>query len=108
MRSLGDTYELICIYTFVQCEYDLSKNKEMNDYLIVTSKRVLFVDHNQTTSRKFRYQTIRDVSLFKDGVLERGLYIHYGGKRLEFDEIYDSAQMKRVGNLIKQMSAQIS
>ncbi|WP_026693901.1 PH domain-containing protein [Peribacillus kribbensis] len=92
--------------TFVHCEFDKSKNKEIKGYLIITNKRVLFLDDRQTTVQKYRYQTIRDITWFKDGVLERGLYIQYGVKRLEFDEIYDSAQMKRVGNLIKQLSTQ--
>lgn len=92
--------------SFVQCEFDKSKNQELKGYLMVTNKRVLFVDKEQVNIQKFRYKTIKDVSWFKDGVLERGLFIQYGVKRLEFDEIFDVNQMKRVGNLIKQYSSQ--
>ena len=92
--------------TFVQCEYDKSKKQEMKGYLVVTNKRVLFIDNGQVNIQKFRYKTIKDISWFKDGVLERGIFIQYGVKRLEFDEIYDANQLKRVGNLIKSHSAQ--
>lgn len=92
--------------TFVQCEYDKSKKQEMKGYLVVTNKRVLFIDNGQVNIQRFRYKTIKDISWFKDGVLERGIFIQYGVKRLEFDEIYDANQLKRVGNLIKSHSAQ--
>ena len=92
--------------TFVQCEFDKTKKREMRGFLLVTSKRVLFVDYNRTVIQKCRYQTIRNVTWFKDGLLERGLHIQYGVKRLEFDEMFDQSQMMRVGNQIKQRAPQ--
>lgn len=86
--------------TFLFCEFDKSSKKEIKGYLIVTNKRVLFLTKDFTFMDKYRYQTIINVNWFKDGLLERGIYIQYGKRRLEFDEIYDSEQLKRVGNLI--------
>lgn len=86
--------------TFIFCEFDKSSNKEIKGYLIPTNKRVLFVGKNFNHLEKFRYQTIINVNWFKDGFLERGLKIQYGKKRLEFDEIFDQAQMQRVGDVI--------
>ncbi|CAH0170034.1 PH domain-containing protein [Peribacillus simplex] len=90
--------------TFIQCEFDKSKKQEIKGYLIATSKRVLFLDLELRNLQKFRYQTIRDINWFKDGTFEKGLYIQYGVKRLEFDEIFDTEQIKRVGNVIKQLA----
>ncbi|WP_129692237.1 PH domain-containing protein [Gottfriedia acidiceleris] len=90
--------------TFINCEFDKSKKKEIKGFLIATNKRVWFIDNSQTMVRKFRYQTIKDVSWFKDGMLEKGLYLQYGVKRLEFDEIFDTNQMKRIGNTILQIA----
>ncbi|CEG31058.1 PH domain-containing protein [Peribacillus simplex] len=90
--------------TFIQCEFDKTKKQEIKGYLIATSKRVLFLDLGLRNLQKFRYQTIRDINWFKDGTFEKGLYIQYGVKRLEFDEIFDTEQMKRVGNVIKQIA----
>ena len=92
--------------SFVQCEFDKSKKQEIKGYLMVTNKRVLFIDNGQVDIKRFRYKTVKDISWFKDGMLERGLFIQYGVKRLEFDEIYDVNQLKRVGNLIKNQSVQ--
>lgn len=92
--------------SFVQCEFDKSKKQEIKGYLMVTNKRVLFIDKGQVNIQRFRYKTIKDISWFKDGILERGLFIQYGVKRLEFDEIYDVNQLNRVGNLIKNLSVQ--
>lgn len=90
--------------TFLQCEFDKTKTKEFPGYLFVTNKRVWFVAKNMTTVDKFRYQTIHDVKWFKDGLMEKGLYIQYGKRRLEFDEIFDKDQMQRVANTILQLS----
>ncbi|MGG2027948.1 hypothetical protein AB1282_19805 [Gottfriedia sp. S16(2024)] len=90
--------------TFINCEFDKTKKKEIRGFLIATNKRVWFIDNSQTMVQKFRYQTIKDVSWFKDGMLEKGLYLQYGVKRLEFDEIFDGNQMKRIGNTILQIS----
>jgi hypothetical protein len=91
--------------TFLHCEFDKTKKKEIRGYLVVTNKRVLFLTKDLNFMDKFRYQTIINVSWFKDGFIERGLYIQYGKRKLEFDEIYDAEQMKRVGNLILNLSA---
>lgn len=40
------------------------------------------------------------VNWFKDGFLERGQRIQYGKRSLEFDEMFDQEQMKKVGNII--------
>jgi hypothetical protein len=90
--------------TFLHCEFDKSKKREIRGYLVVTNKRVLFLTKNLNFMDKFRYQTIINVSWFKDGFVERGLYIQYGKRKLEFDEIFDAEQMKRVGNLILNLS----
>lgn len=86
--------------TFTFCEFDKSSKKEIKGYLIPTNKRVLFLTKNLTFVGKFRYQTIINVNWFKDGILERGLHIQYGKRRLEFDEMFDQEQMKKVGNTI--------
>lgn len=86
--------------TFIFCEFDKASKKEIKGYLIPTNKRVLFVGKTFNHLEKFRYQTIINVNWFKDGFLERGLKIQYGKKRLEFDEIFDQAQMQRVGDVI--------
>jgi hypothetical protein len=91
--------------TFLSCEFDKSRKKEIKGYLIVTNKRVWFVNKSLEFQQKFRYQTIKDVQWFRDGILEKGLKIQYGARKLEFDEIFDKEQMNRVGNLILQMSA---
>ena len=91
--------------TFIGCEFDKSSKREFNGYLFVTNKRVFFIDRNLHNLHKFRYQTIVNVSWFQDGILEKGLYIQYGSRRLEFDEIFDKEQMKRVGNLILRLSS---
>lgn len=90
--------------TFLYCEFDKSSKREIKGYLVVTNKRVLFLTKDLNHMEKFRYQTIINVSWFKDGLLERGLHIQYGKKKLEFDEIFDINQMKRVGNLILRLS----
>lgn len=90
--------------TFIGCEFDKSSKREFNGYLFVTNKRVFFIDRRLQNLHKFRYQTIVNVTWFHDGLLEKGLYIQYGSRRLEFDEIFDQAQMKRVGNLILRLS----
>ena len=82
----------------------MTKKKEIKGYLISTNKRVLFVDKNQSMIQKFRYQTIRDVTWFKDGRVEKGLYIQYGTKKLEFDEMFDFKQMERVAKIILKKS----
>jgi hypothetical protein len=86
--------------TFIYCEYDKSSKQEIKGYLIPTNKRILFLTKNLNFMDKFRYQTVINVNWFKDGLLERGLKIQYGKKRLEFDEMYDQAQMQKVGNTI--------
>ncbi|WP_041865689.1 hypothetical protein [Solibacillus silvestris] len=53
---------------------------------------------------KFRYQTIINVNSYKDGIFERELRIQYGKRKLEFDEIFDQEQMKKVGNTILNQS----
>lgn len=90
--------------TFLQCEFDKTKTREYPGFLFVTDKRVWFVAKNMVTVDKFRYQTIRDVRWFKDGLLEKGLYIQYGKRRLEFDEIFDKEQLQRVGDLILRLA----
>jgi hypothetical protein len=67
---------------------------KIKGYLITTSKRMLFITKDFKHMEKFRYQTILDVKLFKDGLLERALRIQYGKRKLEFDEMFDEAQMK--------------
>jgi hypothetical protein len=91
--------------TFLFCEYDKSSKKEIKGYLIVTNKRVLFLTRDLNHMEKFRYQTIINVNWFKDGLLERGIRIQYGKRKLEFDEIFDREQMKRVGDLILNLSS---
>jgi hypothetical protein len=86
--------------SFIFCEFDKSSKKEMKGYLIPTNNRVLFVDKSLTHIVKFRYETIINLNWFKDGVVERGLHIQYGRKRLEFDEMFDVNQLKKVGNII--------
>ncbi|MBM7605590.1 vacuolar-type H+-ATPase subunit I/STV1 [Metabacillus crassostreae] len=91
--------------TFLCCEFDKSSKREIKGYLVVTNKRVLFLTKDLNHMEKFRYQTIINVSWFKDGLLERGLHIQYGKKKLEFDEIFDMEQLKRVGDLILSLSS---
>ena len=80
--------------TFIFCEFDKSSKKEIKGYLIPTNNRVIFITKNLNFLDKFRYQTIINVNWFKDGILERGLHIQYGKRKLEFDEMYDQEQMK--------------
>ncbi|MGM7703459.1 hypothetical protein ACSVDE_17135 [Pseudalkalibacillus sp. Hm43] len=94
--------------SFIHCEFDKSSKKEMKGYLIATNKRVWFVADHSDYQQKFRYQTIKDVKWFKDGVLERGFKIQYGVKKLEFDEIFDQKQLKRFGDLVLNLSNQYS
>ncbi|WP_394139062.1 PH domain-containing protein [Cytobacillus oceanisediminis] len=86
--------------TFIFCEYDKTSKQEIKGYLIPTNKRVIFINKNLNFMDKFRYQTVINVNWFKDGLLERGLKIQYGKRRLEFDEMFDQEQMKKVGNAI--------
>jgi hypothetical protein len=86
--------------SFIYCEYDKTKKKEIKGYLIPTNKRILFLNNNLTFMDKFRYQTVINVNWFKDGLLEKGLKIQYGKRKLEFDEIFDQDQMQRVGDII--------
>ncbi|WP_257349798.1 hypothetical protein [Pseudalkalibacillus decolorationis] len=86
--------------TFVHCEFDKSSRKEIKGYLIATNKRVWFIADHIDFQQKYRYQTIKDVSWFKDGILERRLKIQYGVKKLEFDEIFDSEQLRRFGDQV--------
>lgn len=88
--------------TFISCEFDKSSKTEIKGYLIVTNKRVWFVNKNLDFQQKFRFQTIKNVQWSRDGLLEKELIIQYGVKKLEFDEIFDSKQMLRVGNVIVQ------
>ena len=92
---------------FIYCEYDKSSKKEIFGYLIPTNKRIIFVNKRFSVIQRFRYQTVRNVNWFKDGLLERGLKIQYGKRRLEFDEIFDQNQLIRVGNAILNMSRNI-
>jgi len=88
--------------TFISCEFDKSSKSEIKGYLIVTNKRVWFVNKTLEFQQKFRFQTIKNVQWTRDGLFEKELIIQYGVKKLEFDEIFDSKQMLRVGNLILQ------
>ncbi|OBW57043.1 hypothetical protein A9986_09870 [Solibacillus silvestris] len=90
--------------TFIFCEYDKSSKKEIKGYLIPTNKRVLFLTKDLNHMEKFRYQTIINVNSYKDGIFERELRIQYGKRKLEFDEIFDQEQMKKVGNTILNQS----
>lgn len=90
--------------TFIFCEYDKSRKKEIKGYLIPTNKRVLFLTKDLNHMEKFRYQTIINVNSYKDGIFERELRIQYGKRKLEFDEIFDQEQMKKVGNTILNQS----
>jgi len=90
--------------SFIACEFDKSSKREFFGYLFVTNKRVFFIDKRLGNFHKFNYRTIMNVNWFHDGLAEKGLYIQYGKKRLEFDEIFDKEQMIRVGNLILRMS----
>jgi hypothetical protein len=92
------------VLTFIHCEYDKTKKQEIKGYLIPTTKRILFLNKNLTFMDKFRYQTVINVNWFKDGLLEKGLKIQYGKRRLEFDEIFAQDQMQRVGDIILNMS----
>jgi len=94
--------------TFLSCEFDKSSKKEILGFLIVTNKRVLFLTEDFTYMDKFRYQTIINITGFNDGILEKGIYMQYGKRRLEFDEIYDKDQMHRVVNLILSLSGKSS
>ncbi|WP_045516367.1 PH domain-containing protein [Neobacillus niacini] len=85
--------------TFIFCEFDKSSKKKVKGYLIPTNKRVLFLRKNLNFIDKFRYQTIINVNWFKDGLLERGLRIQYGKRKLEFDEMFNQEQMKKVVTL---------
>ncbi len=91
--------------TFIYCEFDKSSRREMKGYLIATNKKLLFLRPDLNFMDKFRYQTIINVNWFHDGLLEKGLRIQYGNKRLEFDEIFDKDQLLRVGNIILQLSS---
>jgi Bacterial PH domain len=93
--------------TFIYCEYDKTKKQEIKGYLIPTTKRILFLNKNLTFMDKFRYQTVITVNWFKDGLLEKGLKIQYGKRRLEFDEIFDQDQMQRVGDIILNKSSKM-
>jgi Bacterial PH domain len=92
------------VQSFIYCEFDKSSKQEIKGYLIPTNKRVLFINKNFTFIRKFRYQTIINLNWFKDGMVEKGIKIQYGKKKLEFDEMFDTPQMKRVGNDILTIS----
>lgn len=92
--------------TFLNCEFDKSSKAEIKGYLVVTNKRVWFVNKSLDFQQKFRYQTIKDIQWFKDGMLEKGLKVQYGVKKLEFDEIFDNEQLHRVGNIIIQQASQ--
>lgn len=85
---------------FIFCEYDKSSKKEIKGYLIATNKRVLFLTKDLNHMDKFRYQTIINVNWFKDGIIERGLRIQYGKRKLEFDEIFDQDQLQKVSKTI--------
>jgi hypothetical protein len=93
--------------TFIFCEFDKSKKREINGYLLVTDKRALFLTRDLTFMDKFRYQTIINVTWFRDGGLERGIRIQYGKRTLEFDEIFDMNQLQRVADLILQLSSNV-
>jgi hypothetical protein len=86
--------------TFIYCEFDKTSKNEIKGYLIPTNRRVIFINKNLTYMEKFRYQTIINVTWFQDGILEKGLHIQYGKRKLEFDEMFDTNQMKKVGNTI--------
>ena len=97
--------------SFILCEFDKTNSTEIRGYLFATNKRLIFVNENLNFQQNFRYQAINDVQWFKDGAFERGLKISYGLKKtkeLEFDEIFDTEQMKHLGNLILQKSAKNS
>ncbi len=91
--------------SFIYCEFDKSSKREFYGYLFVTNKRVFFIDKRLSNYHKFNYRTILNVTWFHDGLLEKGLHIQYGTRRLEFDEMFDKEQMMRVGNLILRMSS---
>ncbi|MBD1382337.1 PH domain-containing protein [Metabacillus arenae] len=90
--------------TFLFCEFNKLSKKEIKGYIVVTNKRILFLTKDLDHMEKFRYQTIINVSWFKDGILEKGLHIQYGKKKLKFDEIFDLDQLKRVGDQILHLS----
>ena len=91
--------------SFIYCEFDKSSKREFYGYLFVTNKRVFFIDKRLGNFHKFNYRTIMNVTWFHDGLLEKGLHIQYGQRRLEFDEMFDKEQMMRVANLILRMSS---
>ncbi|MFC0523890.1 GRAM domain-containing protein [Pontibacillus salicampi] len=92
--------------TFIQCEFDKTKNKEIKGYLIATNYRVWFVSKDLEFSQKLRYQTIKEVRPFKDSLLEKGLFIQYGTKKLEFDEIFDKEQFRKLIEVLNKQLTQ--
>jgi len=91
--------------SFISCEFDKSSKREFYGYLFVTNKRVFFIDKRLGNFHKFNYRTILNVTWFHDGLLEKGIHIQYGKRRLEFDEMFDKEQMMRVANLILRLSS---
>ncbi|MGP4060029.1 hypothetical protein [Halobacillus sp. H74] len=87
--------------TFVQCEFDKTKKQEIKGYLLATTKRVWFVSKDLRFNQKFRYQTIKSVSSFKDSLIEKGILVQYGTKKLEFDEIFENEQLQKFINTIR-------
>ncbi|MBM7554442.1 PH domain-containing protein [Thalassobacillus pellis] len=93
--------------TFLHCEFDKTRNKEIKGYLIATNKRVWFVSKSLQFQQKFRYQTIKDLRYHRDGILEKELKIQYGTKKLEFDEIYEPKQLQKLVNIIERNSLNV-
>lgn len=86
--------------TFIFCKYDQSRQRKMKGYLIPTNKKIVFIRENSPFTESFSYQTINHVNWFQNGYLDGGLEIQCLSRKLEFGEIADTKQLKKMRNII--------
>lgn len=88
--------------TLLFCKYDQSKKRKMNGYLIPTTQNIFFIRKDFNFTESFSYQLINHVNWVKNGYLDCSLQIQSLSRRLEFDEISDTEQLKKVRTIILQ------
>lgn len=80
----------------IQAEFDKNKKTEIKGILIAAEDKLMFalVRGSGHYLEEFDYTKIKGISLKRDGLLSKELYIDYGRGRKKFDDIVDDLDFK--------------
>jgi hypothetical protein len=80
----------------IQAEFDKNKKTEIKGILIAAEEKLIFalVRGSGHYLEEFDYSKMKGISLKRDGLLSKELYIDYGRGRKKFDDIVDDLDFK--------------